>query len=54
VIVDGLAVDFDPRVPLECVLARQSDPELRLETAGRTPEESAAEVIDWLAAKNLA
>ena len=31
-----------------------SDPELRLETAGRTPEESAAEVIDWLAAKNLA
>jgi adenylyl-sulfate kinase len=31
-----------------------SDPELRLETAGRTPEESAAEVIDWLKAKNLA
>jgi adenylyl-sulfate kinase len=31
-----------------------TDPEIRLETAGRTPEESAAEVIAWLAAKNLA
>jgi hypothetical protein len=31
VIVDGLAVELDPRVALECVLARQPDPELRLE-----------------------
>ena len=28
-------------------------PEIRLETAGRTPQESAAEVITWLAAHNL-
>ena len=28
-------------------------PEIRLETAGRTPQESAAEVIAWLAAHNL-
>jgi adenylylsulfate kinase len=30
------------------------DPEIRVETAGRTPAESAAEVITWLEAKNLA
>jgi adenylyl-sulfate kinase len=29
-------------------------PEIRVETAGRTPAESAAEVIAWLEAKNLA
>jgi adenylyl-sulfate kinase len=29
-------------------------PEIRIETAGRTPAESAAEVITWLEAKNLA
>jgi adenylyl-sulfate kinase len=29
------------------------DPEIRLETAGRTPQESAAEVVAWLAAHNL-
>ena len=28
-------------------------PEIRLETAGRTPQESAAEVVAWLAAHNL-
>ena len=30
------------------------DPEIRLDTAGRTPEESAAEVVAWLAARGLA
>jgi adenylylsulfate kinase len=30
------------------------DPEIVVETAGRTPEESAAEVVAWLAAHNLA
>ena len=29
-------------------------PELRIETAGRTPDESAAEVIAWLEARDLA
>jgi adenylyl-sulfate kinase len=29
-------------------------PEIRIETAGRTPEESAAEVIAWLEARDLA
>jgi adenylylsulfate kinase-like enzyme len=28
-------------------------PEIRIETAGRTPRESAAEVVTWLAAHNL-
>jgi len=28
-------------------------PEIRIETAGRTPQESAAEVVTWLAAHNL-
>ena len=30
------------------------DPEIRIETAGHTPAESAAEVITWLEAKHLA
>jgi adenylyl-sulfate kinase len=30
------------------------DPEVRLETAGRTPAESAAELVAWLEAKGLA
>src|SRR4029077_3662356 len=30
------------------------DPEIRVETAGRTPHESAAEVVAWLQAHNLA
>jgi adenylylsulfate kinase len=30
------------------------DPEVRIETAGHTPKESAAEVVAWLAAHNLA
>lgn len=29
-------------------------PEVRVETAGRSPRESAAEVVDWLAARGLA
>ena len=29
-------------------------PEVRVETEGRTPEESAAEIVDWLAAHGLA
>ena len=29
-------------------------PEIELQTAGRTPEESAAEVVAWLAAHGLA
>jgi adenylylsulfate kinase-like enzyme len=29
-------------------------PEIRLETAGRTPEQSAAEVVAWLEAHGLA
>jgi adenylylsulfate kinase-like enzyme len=29
------------------------NPELRIETAGRTPEESAAEVVAYLAARHL-
>jgi adenylyl-sulfate kinase len=36
--------------PYEAPLA----PEIRIETAGRTPEESAAEVIAWLEAHDLA
>jgi adenylylsulfate kinase len=30
------------------------DPEIRLQTSGRTPEESAAEVVAWLEANGLA
>jgi adenylyl-sulfate kinase len=30
------------------------NPEIRVDTEGRTPEESAVEVIDWLAAQGLA
>ena len=30
------------------------NPEIRIETAGHTPAESAAEVIAWLEANNLA
>src|SRR4051812_22087159 len=29
------------------------NPEIRVETEGRTPEESAAEIVDWLAAHGL-
>jgi len=30
------------------------DPEIRIETAGKTPAESAAEVVSWLERHNLA